>query len=495
MKIFNIILTITAICSLSILSVGCSSAAESDEITESQTFTVQRGDLVVDITAAGNLKLSRTEDLSFEMAGTVEAVLVDEGDTVVEGQVLARLDASEWENSLATLETNLIQAEINLINAEDSLSSITEVAQAQDTVDEAEADLRLAQQVLQEKTISGAPWDIINYYTGLVNFYQQRLTEAQQDLASLFPGTGATSNVATQIILKKLQLELAQRRMENDQEAVSEALSMSLEIIAPFDGFIVAVNVDGGDMVHKGTIAFIIADPSQFEADILVSELDILQVTLEGEAYVQVDALQGVSLPAQVTHISPTAIIQQGVVNYRLRVEIQPLQAAVQKQQQAMPDFSAGEGIERLKQAVEEGRLTQEQADEILKRIKEGLGGRLEQGGQQGPAPLATAKNLQLRAGLTVTVSIIVDERSNVLLVPNGMITNQGRESYVQVLLPDSTTEERAIQTGISNWQYTEVTDGLNEGEQIVVSQGSTTSTTSQQQPRGGLFPGRGLIK
>jgi len=148
MKILKIIVAITAICGLSILAIGCTSEAESADMAAGQAYTVQRGDLVVNITAAGNLELSLTQDLAFETAGTVAEVLVAEGDTVVAGQVLARLDTSEWENNLETLETNLIQQEINLINAEGNLNSIREVQQAQEAVDDAEADLRLAQQML-----------------------------------------------------------------------------------------------------------------------------------------------------------------------------------------------------------------------------------------------------------------------------------------------------------------------------------------------------------
>jgi hypothetical protein len=63
----------------------------------------------------------------------------------------------------------------------------------------------------------------------------------------------------------------------------------------------------------------------------------------------------------------------------------------------------------------------------------------------------------------------------------------------------DSTTEERSIQTGISDWQNTEVTEGLSEGEQVVVPEttGSDTSTTSErgfQGPPGDMIivPGMG---
>jgi len=102
-----------------------------------------------------------------------------------------------------------------------------------------------------------------------------------------------------------------------------------------------------------------------------------------------------------------------------------------------------------------------------------------------------------LREGLTVTVNIMVDSRSDVLLVPNAAISSQGGQSYVKVALPDGTFEERAVQTGISNWQFTEVTDGLSEGEQVVVPKGTAvTSTTQQTGPRGGVMmfgppPGR----
>ena len=108
------------------------------------------------------------------------------------------------------------------------------------------------------------------------------------------------------------------------------------------------------------------------------------------------------------------------------------------------------------------------------------------QGGQQGHVPTFIPEDFQLREGLTVTVTILVEEVDDVLLVPNSAITRQGGPSYVRVVSADGTTEERAIQIGISNWQFTEVTEGLSEGEQVVVPQG-TAAPTSQQ--RGMFIP------
>jgi RND family efflux transporter MFP subunit len=411
-----------------VAAVVVTSAVKSDSATvpEYQVATVQRGDLTVDITASGNLALSLKEGLAFEISGTVDEVLVEEGDSVEEGEVLARLDTSEWEKELITLEYNLLQAEKAL--------------------DEAEG-----------KTTSSITGDIV---------------------------TGTTSD-AKEIEMKELQVELAEKRL-------AEALDASPEITAPFDGFITEVNVEGGDEVTKGTVAVTLADPNKFEADILVGEMDIFQLELGGEAWVEVDALEGLSLPAEVTHISPTATIQSGVVNYEVKVELQSLEELMQEQQEAreeaMDGLSSGELPEPLRQAIEEGEITQEQAEEMMERMQEG------QGWQQGQSSTAIPEDLQLREGLTVIVSIVVNESSNVLLVPNGAIISQGGRTYVQVLSSDGTIEERAITTGISDWQYTEVTSGLSEGEQVVVPQGTTTtSTTSREGPGGGMWmPGMG---
>jgi len=289
----------------------------------------------------------------------------------------------------------------------------------------------------------------------------------------------------------RLDVEEARKALLDAQEKLEEANIKSPVVVAPFDGFITKVNVEGGDEVMSGTVAVQLADPNRFEADIMVSEMDILQVELGGEAWVQLDSMPGINLLAEVTHISPTATIQSGVVNYQVKVEIESLEEVMQQRQAArqeeMQKVQQGELPDRLKQAIEEGQITQEQAEEMMKQMQQG------QDGQQRQVPTVTTENLQLREGLTVTVSILVDTRNDVLLVPNSAITSQRGQTYVKVVLPDGTIEERAIQTGISDFQYTEVTEGLSEGEQILVPQGTAVTTTTQQRPPGGIMiPGMG---
>ncbi len=436
MRALKILIMVLVLSSMGLLSAGCNSGSESDTAVEIQTATAQRGDLTVDVTASGNLSLSVIEDLAFEMAGTVEEILVAEGDSVIKGQLLAKLDTSEWDKELTNLELALLQAEINLENAELNL-------------EEAEDDT----------------------YTAVTGDIMSRTTDPKE------------------IDILELQLKLAEARYQDAQEALEEALAASPEVIAPFDGFITKVGVEGGDEVKKGTVAVTIADPDKFEAEIYVSELDIVGVELGATASVAVDAL-GITVPAEVTHISPTATIQSGVVNYTVKVELQSLETVMQGQpgmMPEMPDMTSGEFPDFIQQAIDAGEMTEEEAKARMEEMQ----GRMQQARAEQQAALG---NIQLRDGLTVTVSLIVEEATDVLLIPNGAITTRGGQTYVQLVSADGSTEERTITTGISDWQYTEVTDGLSEGEEVVVPEGTTTTTDQFGPPGGGgmMIPGMG---
>ena len=132
-KILKVLLITLVLGGLMVPLLSCSPESDEAETGENQVVTVQRGDLTIDITAAGNLALSLTEDLALDLfyqEGTVEEVLVEEGDTVEEGQVLAKLDTEEWEDQLSILEDqvtagnrDLLQAQINLQTAEYNLKN------------------------------------------------------------------------------------------------------------------------------------------------------------------------------------------------------------------------------------------------------------------------------------------------------------------------------------------------------------------------------------
>ena len=72
-----------------------------------------------------------------------------------------------------------------------------------------------------------------------------------------------------------------------------------------------------------------------------------------------------------------------------------------------------------------------------------------------------------LLVGYSADVEVQVAVREAVLRVPTGAVMPGGR---VLVLAPPGRLEERRIEPGLYNWEYTEVREGLAAGEQVVVS-------------------------
>ncbi|ARA92539.1 efflux transporter periplasmic adaptor subunit [Rhodothermaceae bacterium RA] len=79
--------------------------------------------------------------------------------------------------------------------------------------------------------------------------------------------------------------------------------------------------------------------------------------------------------------------------------------------------------------------------------------------------PEAEPRPVVLRAGYSANTEIIIEQRENVLLIPERVIEFRGDTATVRVRLPDNTTEERVIQTGLSDAINIEVVSGLQEGE------------------------------
>jgi RND family efflux transporter MFP subunit len=409
------LLLVAALCS------GCGSKSSSATTTQ-QTVAVQRGNIKIDVEASGNLALSQTADLAFDVSGYVYKVLVEEGDSVKEGQLLAQVDTFDWEKEQRSLEKAVVSAKINLNNAKITLEN----AQNPTTT---------------TSTISGA-------------------ISAPDPL---------------DIETKQLQVEQAEMTLEDAEKELERYNQTSYEIVAPFDGFITNVAVKGGDEIYKGAVAVSIANPTKFSADIPINEMDINSIQIGMPATVELMASSASTFPAEVTAIAPTATNQSGVVTYDVKVELLSEDEIKQlrgTQGQTSSTSPSGQAVS--------GQFTFGQSDNQTNTIPL-------QSDVDAPWTLD-----QLRDGMSVTVMIITEQKQNVLMVPNKAISRQGTDKVVNVLKGD-TTETRVVKTGISNSQYTEIVDGLSEGEKVVISQ-TTTSTATQsntsQSMQGGSMGG-----
>jgi macrolide-specific efflux system membrane fusion protein len=95
-----------------------------------------------------------------------------------------------------------------------------------------------------------------------------------------------------------------------------------------------------------------------------------------------------------------------------------------------------------------------------------------------------------VRIGQSVSVVVTIAEKQNVLRVPTQAVRSVGNTHTVQVA---STTggapETRVVQVGVQGNSYVEVTSGLQEGDKVVITIATSSSTGTGQT---GNFPGGG---
>lgn len=100
---------------------------------------------------------------------------------------------------------------------------------------------------------------------------------------------------------------------------------------------------------------------------------------------------------------------------------------------------------------------------------------------------------VQLRDGMSTTATIITEEATNVLILPNKAITGSSSGNpTVTVVANDGTSSTRAITIGLVGDSYTEITGGLSYGETVSYTASTTSSSSSSGSSSG--FPGGGIM-
>jgi multidrug resistance efflux pump len=467
------------------------------------------------VTGTGNLALENKQELSFGQTGLVSQavtvkvsdVLVTAGQSVDAGQVLVKADPQDWQNQittdqhtldarkvslvqaqtsvvnaqagLTTAQIGLATAQANLVTAQNNLTVQQNIQTAQNAIDAATNQLQLDQTMMEQAVSTGTGEAVfwaqeVKQDTATINQLNLNMTQlladpVNQGVASTDINTKAAAVTQAQAGVAQAQANItqaqanvitAQNAVDDAQTALDEEQNSAQEITAPMKGLITIVNVSVGDIVSRSTNLIEIAQPDLFEANIMVSERDIPNVKMGGDATVSFDAFPGLNFPAKITQIAPLATVTQGVVNYQVTVELTLTNPS-------LPAVATGSGAAPVAAASSQSA-----------------------GGATAFAAFA-GQGIPLKDGLSATVNIMVAESDNILLVPNRAISRQGRNTVVQLVTPTG-TEARTVQTGISDSTNTEIVSGLNQGDQVSLPTGTSSSTPANSIRPGGGFGGVG---
>jgi HlyD family secretion protein len=347
---------------------------------ETRSAVVERGTLLVSVSASGGVEPQTSAELTFEMPGRVADVLVRVGDDVKAGDMLAQLDDRQLalqvqharsavtmaEAQLSQLEAGprpeeIAAAEADLqaaqARANGALAALAQVKEGATEAQIAAAEAQVAQAELQHKAallefdrVNSTSDDEVEIEQAAYDLYsaERSLASAQAALEDARAGAdaddlraaeaNAEASLAQQDAAQaQLNLLLAGPTQEelDDAEAQVERAQASLaqaELIldratlrAPFDGTIATVNVSAGEMAPAGQPAFALLNRSSFQVAISVDELDIGELSVGQEAQVTLDTFPDVTLDGTVTSIAPAATLDQsGVVSYAVVVSLEP---------------------------------------------------------------------------------------------------------------------------------------------------------------------------
>jgi RND family efflux transporter MFP subunit len=236
---------------------------------------VTQGDIVKTVLADGSLEMPNKAYLSFGATGTVEEVLVDEGDNVTKDQVLARLDAPSLESSVEMAEL--------------------QVETAQEQVKAARAQYEIAQINLDE--------------AGSLPGESEEVLELQVDIAK--------ANWET----AKFNLETAELSLESAELNLDKAV-----IVAPFDGVVADIAITEEEEISTATLAttaISLVDTSEMEMRGFIDEIDVAMVELGQEANITLDALPDEEVKGSVAFISPVSTPRAGVVSYGTTITLE----------------------------------------------------------------------------------------------------------------------------------------------------------------------------
>ncbi len=142
---------------------------------------------------------------------------------------------------------------------------------------------------------------------------EYNLAKARDSLATILAGADAKAVQLAQSRYDAARATLA------DAEASLEAATM----VAPFDGTVISVGADVGDLVSSNMIVVSLADLSALQVVAIVDETDISQVQVGQEAEITFDAFAGRRFRGQVLEVPLEGSLVQNVVSYEVPVSLE----------------------------------------------------------------------------------------------------------------------------------------------------------------------------
>jgi HlyD family secretion protein len=388
-----IIIAVVLVALVGTAIVAASSLNSPTTLDPSKLSTVERGDLARSVVATGKIEPLTKVEVKSKASGLVKEVLVDYGERVRRGQVLAELDKEELQARVREARAALQSAQASVASAQASVER-GRVDASDPQLPFLQSNLDRSRQLFERGVISRT--DLENAESA----YQIALNK------QLSAERGVTVTRAD-VDRAKAEVAKAQAMLERALEDLRNAT-----IVSPIDGVVLSRDVEPGDAVSsilvlgsQATLVCTLGDTSDLYVLGKVDEADIGKIYVGQPARIVVESFKDKKFAGSVTKISPLGAEKDNVTTFEVRVSIQDPGA-------------------------------------------------------------------ELRANMTANAEIILEEKQNLLIVPEAAVIYD-KERNASLEVPDAAAEtgkrKIPIKIGISNGVKTEVVEGVDEGQQVIL--------------------------
>lgn len=385
------------------------------------------------VSASGKIFPEREVKISSDVSGEIVDLFVAEGDSVVAGQILAKIDPDSYisavERGKAAVSSAKSQVAMSRSQRE---SSVAQKEQIKSQLDNAIKIFDRNKQLKKDGIISQADYDISE--TNVRNL-EANLRSAEANIRSSDESIkgGQFSIESAEASLKELRTSLSRTTIK-----------------APVNGIVSSLSVEQGERVvgtiqMAGTEMMRIANLNSMEAQVDVSENDIIKVAIGDNVDVEVDAYLDKIIKGKVTEIANSASNIGGV--------------------------GAALNTDQVTNFIVKIRLTSESYQDLVKP------------GLQYP----------FRPGMSASVDIYTNEEENIISVPIQSVTAREKDEdkskkkkdddeeidfkEVVFLYSADTVSMVEVKTGIQDDEYIQILSGVEDGQDVVTGPYSAISS------------------
>jgi len=527
------------------------------------TAAAAKGTISVSVSGTGQVSSSNQVNINPQVGSTITSLPVKVGQKVAAGDIIARLDQTNLQQTLRNDQASLDSAKLALQKLQEPATPL-ELLQAQDSLAQAQTTEQNAKTTLATAynngftSVTNAFLDLPNIMTGLqdvlngneanknqnncdyyadavrnynsssdqyrndaVNAYQTAVTAYNKDfsdfknitrssstdqITAVINETYATANTIAEAV--KNSTNLVQFYSDTLTENNIKPIALATTQLNQLNGFTNLINSHLSDLLNiQQTVQNNQNTITSSQQSIAEKQATIAQLTAGADpldiqsAKLTIEKAQNALLNDQQTlsyytvrapfagsiAVLPVSVGQQVSTGTTIATLIANQQIAVVSLNEVdAATVKIGQKATLAFDAIDNLIITGEVSEmDLIGTVSQGVV-------SYNVTIVFDTQDSRIKAGMSVSAAIITNTDVDVLYVPNAAIKTQGTQTYVQVLVNGAPVRTTVV-TGLANDTDTEITSGLNEGDQVVTQtitssapKATTTSATSAISGLGG---------